>query len=64
MSSTQMLLDAAGHPRSPVTLPGYHQGRPPKNKGLTFPTDPPPIEEIIAVIRATSNNADGSACER
>ena len=46
--------------RSPVTMPGYHQGRPPKNKGIRFPADPPPVEEIIAVMRATSNNADGA----
>jgi site-specific recombinase XerC len=55
-----MPLDAAGHRRSPVTMPGYHQGRPPKNKCLRFPADPPPIDEIIAVMRAPSNNADGS----
>jgi hypothetical protein len=31
MSLTEMPLDAADHRRSPVTMPGYHQGRPPKN---------------------------------
>jgi integrase len=60
MSLTETPLDAAGHRRSPVTMPGYHQGRPPKNKGIRFPADPPPVEEIIAVMRATSNNADGA----
>src|SRR5436305_7257144 len=60
MSSTELLLDAAGHQRSPVTMPGYHQGRAPKNKGLRFPADPPPVEEIIAVMRATGNGADGA----
>jgi hypothetical protein len=25
-------LDAAGHRRSPATMPGYHQGRAPRNK--------------------------------
>jgi integrase len=60
MFSTESLLDAAGHRRSPATMPGYHQGRPPKNKGQRFPADPPPVEEIIAVMRATSNNADGA----
>jgi hypothetical protein len=25
-----VLLDAAGHRRSPVTMPGYHRGRPPQ----------------------------------
>jgi hypothetical protein len=28
-----ILLDAAGRRRQPVTLPGYHAGRPPRNKG-------------------------------
>ena len=60
MSSTELLLDAAGHQRSPVTMLGYQQGRPPKNKGQRFPADPPPVEEIIAVMRATGNGADGA----
>ena len=60
MSSTERMLDAAGHQRSPVTMPGNHQGRAPKNKGLRFPADPPPVEEIIAVMRATGNGADGA----
>ena len=45
------LLDCAGRRRSPATLPGYHQGRPPRNKGLQYPADPPSVEEIIAVMR-------------
>ena len=60
MCPTEWLLDAAGHQRSPVTMPGYHQGRPPKNKGLHFPADPPTVEEIIAVMSATGNGADGA----
>jgi integrase len=60
MSPTDRPLDAAGHQRAPVTMPGYHQGRPPKNKGLKFPADPPPVEEIIAVMRATGNGPDGA----
>ena len=35
-----MLLDAAGRRRSPATLPGYHAGRPPRNKGRRYPADP------------------------
>lgn len=53
------LLDCAGRPRSRGTLPGYHQGRPPRNKGLQYPPDPPPVEEIIAVMRASGENARG-----
>ena len=32
-----VLLDAAGHGRSPATMPGYHRGRPPRNKGEQYP---------------------------
>ena len=34
-------------------LPGLHAGRPPLNKGGHCPADPPTLEEIGAVIRAT-----------
>ena len=34
------VLDAAGPRRSPATLPGYHAGRPPRNKGMRYPADP------------------------
>ena len=44
-----VLLDAAGRPRSPATMPGFHAGRPPRNKGLRYPPDPPSVEEIVAV---------------
>jgi hypothetical protein len=29
-----VLLDAAGRRRSPATMPGYHAGRPLRNKGM------------------------------
>ena len=54
-----MLLDAAGHRRQPVALPGYHAGRPPLNKGRRYPADPPTVEEIIAVMRAAGAGPDG-----
>jgi len=53
------VLDAAGRRRSPATLPGYHAGRAPRNKGLRYPADPPTIEEIIAVMRQTPDNRHG-----
>jgi hypothetical protein len=53
------LLDCAGRRRSPATFPGYHQGRPPRNKGLQYPPDPPTVEEIIAVMRAAGETPDG-----
>jgi hypothetical protein len=43
----ELLLDAAGRPRSPATLPGFHAGRPPRNKGRRYPADPPTVEEIV-----------------
>src|SRR3954451_15750780 len=52
-------LDAAGRRRSPATLPGYHAGRPPLNKGVRYPADPPTVEEIVAVMRHASDDRHG-----
>jgi hypothetical protein len=54
-----MLLDVAGHRRSPATMPGYHRGRPPRNKGEQYPADPPTVEEIVAVMRTIGDGAEG-----
>ena len=51
------LYDAAGHRRSPVTMPGFHEGRAPRNKGRRYPADPPTVEEIIAVMRRADAKA-------
>jgi integrase len=53
------LLDCAGRRRSPATVSGFHEGRPPRNKGLRYPPDPPTVEEIIAVMRAAGDRSDG-----
>ena len=53
------LLDCAGRRRSPATMSSFHQGRPPRNKGLRYPPDPPTVEEIIAVMRAAGDGAEG-----
>jgi hypothetical protein len=53
------VLDAAGRRRSPATLPGYHAGRPPRNKGRLYPADPPTVEEIAAVMRQTGDDRHG-----
>jgi integrase len=55
-----VLYDAAGHRRSPVTMPGFHEGRAPRNKGRRYPADPPTVKEIIAVMRAAGDGADGA----
>jgi site-specific recombinase XerD len=53
------LLDCAGRRHSPATMSGFHPGRPPRNKGLRNPPDPPTVEAIIAVMRAAGDRADG-----
>jgi site-specific recombinase XerC len=54
------LLDAAGRRRrSPATLPGYHAGRPPRNNGIRYPADPPTVDEIVSVMRHTSDDRHG-----
>jgi site-specific recombinase XerC len=53
------LQNAVGHPRAAVTMPGYHVGRPPRNKGRRYPPDPPTVEEIIAVMHAAGTSPDG-----
>jgi integrase len=58
--SVPQLLNAAGRRRSPATLPGYLAGRPPRNKGLRYPPDPPPVEEIVAVMRQAGDGAHGA----
>ena len=56
---SELLLDRAGRRRSPATMPGFHAGRAPGNKGLRYPADPPKVEEIIAVMRAAGNDRLG-----
>jgi site-specific recombinase XerD len=53
------VLDSAGRRRSPATMPGYHAGRPPRNKGIRYPADPPTVEEIVAVMRLTGEDRHG-----
>ena len=53
-----VLLDVAGHRRSPATMPGHHRGRPSRNKGEQYPADPPTVEEIVAVMRTVGDRAD------
>jgi site-specific recombinase XerD len=53
------VLDSAGRRRSPATMPGYHAGRPPRNKGMLYPADPPTVEEIVAVMRRAGDDRHG-----
>ncbi len=56
---SELLLDRAGRRRSPATMPGIHAGRPPRNKGLRYPADPPKVEEIVAVMRTAGDGPHG-----
>jgi integrase len=53
------LLDAAVRRRSPATMPGFHYGRPQRNKGRTYPADPPAVEKIVAVMRYAGDRTTG-----
>lgn len=53
------VLDSAGRRRSPATMPGYHAGRRPRNKGKTYPADPPTVEEIVSVMRSAGDDPHG-----
>jgi hypothetical protein len=57
--SAHQLLDAAGRPRSPATLPGRHAGRVPPNNGRRYPADPPTVDEIVAVMRQAGDGRHG-----
>jgi len=54
---SELLLDRAGRRRLPATMPGFHSGRPPRNKGLRYPADPPKVEEIVTVMRIAGDGA-------
>jgi integrase len=56
---SKVLLDAAGRRRSPATMPGFHAGRPPRNKGRRYPADPPTVAEIVAVMRQAGDDLRG-----
>jgi site-specific recombinase XerC len=53
------VLDSAGRRRSPATLPGFHSGRAPRNKGMLYPADPPTVEEIVCVMCHASEDPHG-----
>jgi hypothetical protein len=53
------LLDCLGRRRSPAATSAFHVGRTPRNAGLRYPADPPPVEEIVAVMRAAGPGAYG-----
>jgi site-specific recombinase XerC len=40
-------------------MPGFHADRPPRNKGLRYPTDPPTVAEIVAVMQIVGDRPHG-----
>ncbi len=52
-------FDVVGRRRSPATFPQFHLGRPPGNKGMRYPADPPRVEEIVAVMRQAGERLSG-----
>jgi len=40
-------------------MPGFRCGRPPRNRGWRYPADPPPVEEVVAVMRAAGDSPHG-----
>lgn len=58
--TVSVVLDSAGRRRSPATMPGYHSGRAPRNKGVRYPADPPTVQEIVAVMRAAGQDRHGA----
>ena len=60
MSSDVQLFDAAGRRRSPATLPDFHAGGAPANKGQRYAADPPTVDEIIAIMRVARNAPYGN----
>jgi hypothetical protein len=58
------LLDSAGRRRSPASLPGYHAGRIPRNKGQRYPADPLRTEESSLSCAAQATTCTASAPAR
>jgi hypothetical protein len=60
MSSDVQLFDAAGRRRSPATLPDFHAGKAPANKGQRYAANPPTVDDIIAIMRVARNAPYGN----
>jgi integrase len=56
---SELLLDAGGRRRSPATMPEFHAGRPPRNKGMRYPADPPTVEAIVTAMRHAGDGVHG-----
>ena len=54
-----LLLDARGYRRSAATMPGFHAGRPPRNRGRRYPADPPTTDELVRLLRGRGDSPSG-----
>ena len=52
-------FDVIGRRRSPATTAEFHLGRAPGNKGMSYPADPPRVEEIVAVMSQAGSGTHG-----
>lgn len=59
LGSTDVLFDARGYRRALATMPGYHRGRVPRNRGRRYPADPPTTEQIIELLRGCPDTPSG-----
>ena len=59
-----VLLDAAGQRRSPATMPGYHRGRPPRNKGEDYPPTRRRSRRSSPSCVQLATASDGAGCGR
>lgn len=62
--TVSFMLDSAGRRRSPATLPGFHSGRPPRNKGMLYPADPPTVDSWRAAQRLLARWIEYADCGR
>jgi site-specific recombinase XerD len=61
--TTPVLLDARGRRRSPVSIAGYKPTTPPATKGRTYPPEPLPVEDIVALMQACVPQRSGHIAE-
>ncbi len=61
---SELLLDRARSSSIAGDDAGLPRGRPPRNKGMRYPADPPKVEEIVAVMGAAGEGVHGRAAAR
>jgi integrase len=58
-TGTPDVLDICGRRRSPATYPDFAAGRPPRNKGRTYPPKALGVEEIVTFLRTIPDTPEG-----